>query len=371
MEVKIDREELYKCVSKVQSITERKSTMPILSTILLSTGPSAVHVSATDLELGFQQILQAEVIEEGSITIPARKLFEILKESKTLNIHIKEKENNWVFISDSTARFNLACLTADEYPVFAEPEGVSMVQIEGEILREMINKTVYSVTREDSGFKLSGVFIQKVDIDGNQFLRLVATDGHRLSMVDKPVPGLDSLELGDGIMIPKKGMMELNKMSIEGGPIYIGFKENNCVAKRENSLLVVRLLETKFPDYNAVIPEHEEFVIDIDRLSLIEAMRKMLILTNDRYRAVKIVLEDDSMELVSTNPDLGDAQENIKVSFRGERREAGFNPQYFIDTLQSMESEIVHLGFADKSRPTIIRGDEDKGFLGLLMPMKI
>ncbi|SPD73512.1 DNA polymerase III subunit beta [uncultured Desulfobacterium sp.] len=371
MEVKIDREELYKCVSKVQSITERKSTMPILSTILLSVGPSAVHVSATDLELGFQQILPAEVIEEGSVTISARKLFEILKESKAPNIHIKEKENNWIFISDSVARFNLACLPADEYPVFAEPEGVSMVQIEGEILREMINKTVYSVTREDSGFKLSGVFVQKVDIDGNQVLRFVATDGHRLSMVDKAVEGLETLELGDGIMIPKKGMLELNKMGIEGGHIQIGFKANHCVAKRENSLLVVRLLETKFPDYQAVIPEHEEFVIDVDRISLLEAMRRMLILTNDRYRAVKIILEDDSMELVSTNPDLGDAQEKMDVSYNGERREVGFNPQYFIEMIQSMESDTVHLSFAERKRPTIIKGDADNGFLGLLMPMTI
>lgn len=371
MEIKIDREELLKSVSRVQSIIERRSNMPILSTILLTADASEVRVSATDLELGFQQVVPADVIKEGSLTISGRKLFEILKESKASKFHLKEKEDNWIYISDDVARFNLACLPADEYPVFEEPEGVSMVEVDGEKISEMINKTIYSVTREDAGFKLSGVLIQKVERDGNTLLRMVATDGHRLSMIDKPVNGLESLELGDGIMIPKKGMSELNKMASEGGMIRIGFREKNCVAKRENVLLIIRLLETRFPDYNAVIPKKEEYLIDIDRVLILEAMRKMLILSNERYRAVKIVLEDDTMELVSTNPDLGEAQENIAVAYRGARLEAGFNPQYFLETLQSMDSDIIHMGFIDNSKPCILTGEADEGFLGLLMPMRL
>ena len=371
MEIRIDREELYKSISRVQSIIERKSNMPILSTVLLTASASEVHVSATDLELGFQQVVSANVIQEGGITISGRKLFEILKESKASNFHIKEREGNWVYISDDVARFNLACMAADEYPVFTEPEGVSMVEADGEKISEMINKTIYSVTREDAGFKLSGVLIQKVVNGGNTLLRMVATDGHRLSMIDKSVTGLDSLELGDGIMIPKKGMFELNKMASEGGLIRIGFKDKNCVAKRENIFLMIRLLDTRFPDYKAVIPEKLQYIVDINRVVILDAMRKMLILSNERYRAVKIVLEDDTMELISTNPDLGEAQENIKVVYSGERMEAGFNPQYFLDTLQSMESTVIHMGFIDNSKPCILTGEADEGFLGLLMPMKI
>jgi len=172
-------------------------------------------------------------------------------------------------------------------------------------------------------------------------------------------------------MIPKKGMSELNKMASEGGMIRIGFREKNCVAKRENVLLVIRLLETRFPDYNAVIPKKAEYLIDVDRVLVLEAMRKMLILSNERYRAVKIVLVDDTMELVSTNPDLGEAQENITVAYRGARLEAGFNPQYFLETLQSMESDIIQMGFIDNSKPCILTGDADEGFLGLLMPMRL
>ena len=167
MEIKIDREELFKCVSRVQSIIERKSNMPILSTILLTARASEVNVSATDLELGFQQIVPADVIQEGSLTISGRKLFEILKESRTSNFQYKRKRRQLGFYYQTMLpRFNLACLPADEYPVFAEPEEVSMVEVDGEILSEMINKTIYSVTREDAGFKLSGIFMQKIERDG-------------------------------------------------------------------------------------------------------------------------------------------------------------------------------------------------------------
>ena len=162
MEIKFDRDQIFKCVSRVQSIIERKSNMPILSTLLLSAKGTEVRISATDLEIGFQQTVPVNVIQEGSVAISGRKLFEILKESRKSSFHIREKENNWVYMSDDVARFDLACLPADEYPTFVEPEGVQMIEVEGNILSEMINKTVYSVTIEEAGFKLSGVFTEKV-----------------------------------------------------------------------------------------------------------------------------------------------------------------------------------------------------------------
>ena len=371
MEIKIDREQLYKCVSRVQSIIERKSNMPILSTVLLTAKASEVRVSATDLELGFQQVMPAEVVQEGSVTISGRKLFEILKESKTATFHIREKKDAWIFLSDGVARFNLACLPADEYPTITEPEEVSTVEIDGETFSDMINKTIYSATREDAGFKLSGVFMQKVDQNNTPALRMVATDGHRLSMVDNPISELDSIEIGAGIVIPKKGMAELNKMASEGGKLQIGFKDKNCVARRGSVLLLIRLLDSKFPDYTAVIPEKPAYIIKIERILLLEAMRKMLILSNERYRAVKIVLDENTLDLISTNPDLGEAQEKIGIEYSGDHLEAGFNPQYFLDILQSMNSETIHLGFIDSTKPCLLTGDDDHGFLGLLMPMKL
>ena len=371
MEIKIDRDELHRAVSRVQSIIEKRSNIPILSMILLSTENSNINISATDLEISYQQKLPAEVIDPGSITISGRKLFEILKESKCSEMFIKEKENNWVFISDEDARFNLACLPADEYPTFVEPEDIVTMVVDGDILREMISKTIYSVTLEEAGFKLSGVFAEKVALKGKTFLRMVSTDGHRLSMIDKEIKDVEHLKMNGGVMIPKKGILELNKLVSEGGSIEVGFEQNNCIARRENILLVIRLLESKFPDYSAVIPQKLKHHVKIDRVSLLDGMKRMIILSNESYRGVKITLEENNLELVSINPDLGDAQENLEVEYKEERLELGVNARYFIDVLQAMDSEVVELGLIDNSSPCLIQGHSDKGFLGLIMPMRL
>ena len=371
MEIKINRDELYRAVSKVQSIIEKRSNMPILSMILLSATDSSISISATDLEISLQQTIPAKVLTQGSITISGRKFFEILKESKSQDIYLKEKENNWVFITDDKAQYNLACLPADEYPVFVEPEGVVMVEMDGEVLSEMINKTIYSVTLEEAGFKLSGVFTEKVSGEGKTFIRMVSTDGHRLSLMDKEIKEIEDLQIDSGVMIPKKGMMELNRLISEGGSVHFGFKQNNCVAKKDNSMIVIRLLESKFPDYNSVIPKEVKHQIKITKEALLDGMKKMVILSNDSYRGVKITLDNNNMELVSINPDLGNAKDNLEVEYSNERLELGFNSRYFIDVLQAMDSETVELGFIDNSSPCLIRGEEDKGFLGLVMPMRI
>jgi len=371
MEIKVDRNEFLKSIGKLQTIIEKKSNMPILSTVLLTAASEGVDVWGTDLELGLKEKLDADVIQEGSITISGRTVFEILRESKKPGFHIKEEENNRVFLSDGVTQFNLACLPPDEYPAFSEPEGVVTAEIEGGILGEMIDKTIYAVTVEEAGFKLSGVFTEIVAREGARFLRMVSTDGHRLSLIDKEIESIGSLQLASGVMIPKKGMSELKKLCGEEGSIRIGFKEKTCVAKREGSLLVIRLLESKFPDYHAVIPKEEKHVVQFDRISLLDAMKKMLILSTERYRAVRITLDKDIMELVSANPDLGEARESMPVTYKGPRLEAGFNPRYFIDTLQAMESEVVRLGFVDATKPCVLRGEADQGFLGLIMPMRL
>jgi len=371
MEVTIGKDELYRAVSRVQNIIEKRSNMPILSMILISAENGEIHISATDLEISLQQKIPAEVLNPGSITISGRKLFEILKEAKSPKIFMKEKENNWVFVSDDQTKYNLACLPADEYPIFVEPEGVESFDIDGNTLKEMINKTIYAVTLEEAGFKLSGVFTEKVTYEGKSYLRMVSTDGHRLSMIDKEIKDIQRVKMDNGVMIPKKGMLELNKLAGEGGPVHLGFRQNNCVVRKENLVIVIRLLESKFPDYNAVIPKKVISHIMVEREPLLDGMRKMSILTTETYRGVKITIDKDSLELVSVNPDLGDAQEKLQIDYKGDRLEAGFNGRYFIDVLQSMDSKVVDLSFIDNSSPCVIRGQDDKGFLGLVMPMRL
>jgi DNA polymerase-3 subunit beta len=268
----------------------------------------------------------------------------------------------------------LASLPADEFPILTEPEGIMMIEIDGEVLAEMISKTIYSITMEDTSFKLSGVFMETVKKDNEDFLRMVATDGHRLSLIDKKIPKLQEIDIKQGVMIPKKGLMELNKLALDDGNVLFGLKQNNLVGKKEEALLVIRLLDTKFPDYKDVIlpkKEDKKNIITVNRNLLLEAMRRMMIIGGDQYQGVKITTETDYLEMVSVNPDLGDVEEKIEIKYNGEPIEIGFNPKYFIDALQTMDSDLIFLNIKDQTSPCLITGEQDEGFLGLIMPMRV
>jgi DNA polymerase-3 subunit beta len=373
MEIKIERDTLLKGISRVQGILEKRSHMPILSTVLLTTKDKELEVAATDLEIGFQNNYPAEIITPGTITISGKKLLDITRETNSDTIYITEKENNWVYISDSHAHYNLSSLPADEFPVLTEPEGTSVIPIDGAALTEMIDKTIYSITMEEAGFKLSGVFMERVE-DKEDLLRMVATDGHRLSLIDKKIPEVQKLELEQGVMIPKKGLIELHKLALDDGNIFLGFKQNNLVAKKEKALIVIRLLDTKFPDYRNVIPSQQEGsqnTVNVKKNALLDAMRRMMIIRTDQYQGVKINIETDYLEMTSVNPDLGNVEEKVDVRYTGESMEVGFNPKYFIDALQPMESEEIQLNIKDNTSPCLITGERDEGFLGLIMPMRI
>lgn len=374
MEIKIDRETLLKGISRVQGILEKRSHMPILSTVLLATKENELEISATDLEIGFQNSYPVEIIKPGTVTISGKKLLDITRETDSKKIFISEKENNWIYISDYNAHYNLSCLPADEFPVLTEPEDMIMIQIDGNMLAEMINKTIHSITMEEAGFKLSGVFMERIDKGGEDFLRMVATDGHRLSLVDKKTPDIQKIEMKQGVMIPRKGLVELNKLALENGGILFGLKQNNLVAKKEKALVVIRLLDAKFPDYKNVIPERgedKENIITINRKPLLEAMKRMMIIRSDQYQGVKMNIGADYLEMVSVNPDLGNAEEKVEIKYEGNQIEMGFNPQYFIDALQPMDSDIIYLDIKDQASPCLITGDQDDGFLGLIMPMRV
>jgi len=374
MEIKIDRDILLRGISRIQGILEKRSHMPILSTVLLTAKENDLEISATDLEISFQDSYPVETVKSGSVTISGKKLLDITRETDSKKIYILEKDNNWVYISDNNAHYNLSCLPVDEFPILTEPEGTVMIEIDSKILTEMINKTIYSITMEEAGFKLSGVFMEKINKDGEDFLRMVATDGHRLSLIDKKTPDIQKIEIKDGVMIPKKGLVELNKLALEEGRILFGLKQNNFVAKKDKALIVIRLLDTKFPDYKNVIPterEDKENIITINKRHLLEAMRRMMIIRSDQYQGVKITIGADYLEMVSINPDLGNVEEKIEIKYEGEQIEIGFNPKYFIDTLQPMDSDIIFLDIKDQTSPCLITGEGDDGFLGLIMPIRI
>ncbi len=366
MEIKINKEVLLKAMSRVQGILEKKSHMPILSTVLLAADENGLELSATDLEISFRDKYPAKVIQPGSITISGEKLLAITRETSSAEIHILEKEDNWVYISDGNARFNLAGLSVEDFPALTEPKDIAMIEIDGNVLSEMIAKTIYATTAEDAGFKLGGVLMEKTE---EGCLRMVATDGHRLSLIDKQIPGTEKIE--QVAMIPKKGLIELNKLASEGN-IMFGLDQSTFVAKRETTFITIRLLVTKFPDYQNVIPAKAEESITINRMSFLEATRRMMILrSREQYQGVQLSIEGGYLELASENPDMGNANEKVEIKYGGEPIKVGFNPKYFMDVLSTMDSDIVQLNIKDGGSPCLITGDKDEGFLGLVMPMRV
>jgi len=374
MEIKIDRETLLKGIYRVQGILEKRSNMPILSSVLLSAKGDKLKISATDLEVSFEKSYPAKVIKSGDITLSGKRLLDISRETNSNEIHIVEKENNWVYISDGNAHYNLSFLPPDEFPVLTGIESECVfIEIDGKVFSEMINKTIYATTMEESGFRLSGVFLEDIHSDHNVYFRMVSTDGHRLSLIDKKVKNIDKLEMKNGIMIPKKSLIELNKFVLEEETIFIGLQKNNFIAKKNDSLIVIRLLDSKFPDYKNMLPEKnkDDTIITISKKNLLDTMRRMMIVGGDQYKGVIFNISDDYIEMISENPDLGDVKEKIDIKYKGKTIKAGFNPKYFIDALQPLESETIFLDIKDENSPCFITGEIDDGFIGLIMPIRI
>ena len=378
MEFKIDRDPFLKSISKAYSITDKGSNMPILSTVLISTKGDSIDIFATDLEISSQENIPAEVLSEGSTAIPCKKLLEIIRESSGNKFYIKEEENQRIFISDGNTEFKLASLPAEEFIITSEPENLKFSTIEASELRDMIKKTIYNLsTVEDMGYKFSGIFVQKKEKGQDVFLRFVSTDGSRLSLIDKKVQGIEEMELGEGIFVPKKGMIEINKIAQEGGPVSIGLGNKDFIVKKENRTLIIRLLDVKFPNYEGAIPKDEDikFSIKIQKDRFIDALRRMLIFTTDAYKSVILLIKNDKIELMSSNIEVGEARESIDIEYeKGQLEEdmkIAFNPRFFIDAVQPMESDFITLSFIDKDKACIIRGNEDPFYLSIIMPMRI
>lgn len=372
MEFQIEKEILLTNLTRIRPVLDKKSNMPILSSVFIETKEDFININATDLEIGIQCKVTANIIEAGIVAVPGKELYEIVRDCREDTINIKANENR-VVISYGNTKFELICFDYREFPDFVFPEDVNKIYIDGDIFHEMVTKTVYA-TMPDEDDSLTGIFMESVLNDDKSFLRMVSTDGNRLSLIDKIVEGAESIfNEGKGLMMPRKGMIELARLVSDGGLLSFGIEKDqkkNVVAKKDKVILTMRLLESYFPDYKNVIPASFNQTIIIERNKLLDSIKKMLILTSKFFKVVKFVFENNNLKLLSTNPDVGDGEENIPINYEGERLEIGFNPKFIIDVLQNMESDNVDISFIDNMKPCLIKGDADKGFLGLIMPVR-
>jgi DNA polymerase III subunit beta len=371
MEFIIAKDVFLESLSKVQYIVERKTTLAILSNVMLEARNSSLTVSATDLELGFQGIYDAEIHQEGVITVPARKLYEIIKEFPSESVFIQSKDSNSIFISTEEVKYTLYGLPAEDFPGLPEISNVSEIGIEAQKLRKMIQCTIFSTSNEDTMYNTSGIYLEKCNNNGNMFLRMVSTDGHRLSKIDEQIADIETLNFREGIVISKKAISEISRLIEREEKVSIGFSEKIGIVRTEKNVLIIRLLENKFPDYKKVIPESASNKARIKRLPFIDMLRRMSIFTNERHRAIRLDFRPDLLEIFSTNPDVGDSREQKKIDYNGREMSIGFNPRYITDALMVMESEEIQMELMDENSGCVLSGEMDQGFMALIMPMKL
>jgi len=375
MIINVSREDFLAALSSLQNVTGKKGTIAILSNVLIETQNDAISITATDLEVGIRHMIPAEIIESGSITLPAKKLFEIVRESNAELIHIEKQENNWVKITADSSSYNLAGMPSDEFPAFPEYNEASLTAVESAILKELIDKTIFSVAPEgESQYNLAGVLVEKEVRDGGKnFIRMVSTDGHRLSLMEKEGSAeLGNLNIKGIVLIPRKGIQEMRKFCEGHDSISICFDEKQAVFKSERSILIIRLMNGDFPDYRNILKSNaDERFVEIERVKLLNSMKRMNLFTEDRYNAVKFNIENNKLILSSQNMDIGNAKDEMSIEYSGEKMELGFNGKYFVDVLQVLSCDIVKAYISSAETPCLIKSEEDTGFVSLIMPMKL
>lgn len=372
MQFSIEKEVFLKGLSRVQGIVEKRNTIPILSNVLIEAADGEIFLTATDLEVGIKSTYPASVTVKGRVTVSAKKIYEIIKELPEREISFKAKENCWIEIRCGKALFNIVGLSPDEFPFFPESSRENLIPLQGTLLRQMIERTFFSVSTDESKYNLNGIYFRSLEENGRPLLRLVATDGHRLALIQEEIDASRSAELQKGVIFPRKGIMELRKMAEEGeGELLLGFMDNNAVVAKGTTVVVMRLVDGEFPDYTRVIPKANELIATIPRNDFFHALRRMSILSSEKSRGVKVLLREGQLELSSSNPELGDAREDLEIDYAGPEMAIGFNARYLTDILQSLEEEKIRFLVKDNISPGLIRPEAGEDFLAVVMPMRL
>jgi len=370
MEIKIPRSEILKGLSLVQSIVERKTTMPILANVLLDASKKNLSITATDLEVGVNCSYPADVLSEGKVTVHAKSLYDIVKELPEDTIHFTVKDGNWVEITCGKSSFRIVGLSPEEFPELPTKGTGETKRTDASVVREMIEKTAFAMSTDETRYNLNGVYTDLSCGDDGKTVQMVATDGHRLSIVKRDVG--TKWNFPKGGIVPRKGVMELKKLAEAGdSPIDMWADKKHVIAYRDNTTLVIRLIDGQFPPYEQVVPKKTKRTVIVNRNELIHALKRVSVLSTDRSRGVKFTFSPGNLDISASNPDLGEAKEELPAQYKGESFEVGFNAKYFIDALAAIKDEQAILQLSDETSPCILASEYDKNFTHVIMPMRL
>jgi len=379
MGLSIERASLLSGLGLVQGIVERRTTVPILGHVLIEPNGNALALSATDLEVGIRTQVACSG-KEKSLTLNARKLFEIVRETEGDEVALTSLDNDWVELKCGRAKFKMMGLDPRSFPAMPSQSGgkesapakkqlKAELTISAAVLAGMIDKTIFAVSPDEARYNLSGVYVES-NAPGSA--RMVATDGHRLAMIEREVPGF---RMEAGAFIPRKGLAELRKI-LEGGDAEVRLSLEGQLAylKRGTTEVSMRLVEGEFPDYRGVIPKQSKHKIMVKRDILFAAIKRAAIFSSERYHGVKFALSSGTLTVSSTSPETGEASESLDVEYKGEEFAIGFNASYVqqvLGVIPQGSDSTVEVGLSDDVSPGVIRSEADQQYTYVVMPMRL
>ena len=371
MKAVIERATLLKCLGHVQSVVERRNTIPILSNVLIEAGAdNSIRMMATDLDLQINETVEAQVETAGAVTVAAHTLFDIARKlPEGSQVSLTASDGKMQVVA-ARSRFNLSTLPRDDFPVIAEGDLPTRFELPSATLRQIIDKTRFAISTEETRYYLNGIFIHVADENGSSVMKAAATDGHRLARVTVARPdGADGMP---DIIIPRKCVAELRKLLDEvEGTVEVSLSATKIRFGLGTAVLTSKLIDGTFPDYSRVIPTGNDKMLRIDPSSLMEGVDRVATIASEKTRAVKMALDKDKITLSVTSPENGTASEEVSAEYGSDPFEIGFNARYLMDILGQVEGDMVEVHLADAAAPTLIRENDKSAALYVLMPMRV
>ena len=372
MKFVIERANLLKTLSHVQSIVEKRNTIPVLSNVKIEAMEDGISFKATDMDTEITEVVDAKTTETGATTAPAHMLYDIvrkLSDGSDVDI-IFPDEKGQLSIASGKSKFALSTIGVEDFPVISGdrlPVNFSMAKEE---LKDVIDRTKFAVSTEETRYYLNGIYVHAKNEGEAKVLRVVATDGHRLACVESPLPqGAESM---NGVIIPRKTVGEVRKLldDTKAENIAVSLSENKIRFTMEDVTLTSKLIDGTYPDYERVIPTDNDKVLELGVKPLAEAVDRVSVVA-ERTRAIKMITAPNHITITTSSPDLGSAQEEVEAKYDSESLEIGYNFRYLLDILAEVKGETVRISFADGSSPSVIHDTSDASAIYVLMPMRV
>ncbi len=363
MKFHLSKEKLLEGLQQVQSVVSTRTTLPILSNVLLQTDGSGIHMTTTDLDVGVRCKVDAEIQEAGATTLPARRLFTIIRELPSNDVQFESDGKNVASIHSGQSFFKILGLPEEEFPPLPKFEGAKTYSLKQAELKDALKKTSYAISTDETRYVLNGILCSFKD--GK--LALVATDGRRLAMVDIAVEIAAGQEAS--VIIPAKAVNELQRLLKDEGDIEIRLGENQVAFELNGTLLVSKLIEGNYPNYRQVIPNETKERIEMERETFLNAVRRVSLLTSEKSNSIKLIFTKNNIDIAANSPEIGEAKESLPVKYNGKDFTIAFNPEFLMAPLRNLTDDTVFLDLIDEMSPGVVK--INTSFLYVLMPMRI